>query len=140
MLTLVRTAPASVLLSWTSWRAYRSGAQPNADPFLLLVTTLTLRAVLSLEATAIEVATVGFLEPFFDVARLGTVSLLPVAWIVYALSYAGRGAVGTRGRLVSLSGIVLPVVISAIALASDASEAVVGRVPRCLPPGRFTVP
>jgi hypothetical protein len=100
-----------------------------------LVTTLTLRAVLSLGATAIAVATVGFLEPFFDVARLGT-----VAWIVYALSYAGRGAVGTRGRLVSLSGIVLPVVISAIALASDASEAVVGRVPRCLPPGRFTVP
>jgi PAS domain S-box-containing protein len=124
----VLNALASVLLSWTTWKAYRSREQPSADPFLVLSATLTLWAVFSLGATVVGAASVSVLESLFDLVRLGALLFLPVAWIVYALSYAGRGTVGTRKRIALLSGIVLPVVVGAIALASDASEAVVGRV------------
>jgi PAS domain S-box-containing protein len=124
----VLNALASVLLSWTTWKAYRSREQPSADPFLVLSATLTLWAVFSLGATVVGAASVSVLESLFDLVRLGALLFLPVAWIVYALSYAGRGTVGTRKRIALLSGIVLPVVVGAVALASDASEAVVGRV------------
>jgi len=106
--------------------AYRSKEQPSAGPFLVLSTTLTIWAVSSLGATVVSVATVNLLEPIFDLARFGALLFLPVAWIVYALSYAGRGIMAPRKRIVLTSGIVLPVVIGAIALASDASKTVVG--------------
>jgi signal transduction histidine kinase len=92
---------------------------------MLLSATLTLWAVFSLGAAVPGVATVSLLEAVFDLARLGSILFLPVAWTVYALSYAGRGTGMTRKRLVLLSGIVLPVVISAIALASDSPEAAI---------------
>ncbi len=126
--TLVLDALASGLLFWTTWRVYRSREQPNAGPFLLLVTTLALWSVSSFGATVVNVAAVGFLEPFFDLARFGTMSFLPIAWIVYALSYTGHGTIATRKRILLLSGIVLPLVIGAIALTSDASKTVVGQV------------
>ena len=125
---LVFDALASALLLWTAWRAYESREQPNADPFLLLVTTLTLWAVFELGATVINATGARFIEPFLDIARFGTFSFLPIAWIVYALSYAGHGRMATRKRVVLLSGIVLPLVVGAIALTSDASESVVGSV------------
>ncbi|MFD1633507.1 ATP-binding protein [Haloplanus ruber] len=126
--TLVLDALASALLLWTTWRAYDSREQPNADPFLLLVTTLTLWAVFALGATIIGATGVKVLEPFFDIARFGTFSFLPIAWIVYALSYAGHGRMTTRKRIGLLSGIVLPLVIGGITLTSDASKSVVGPV------------
>jgi signal transduction histidine kinase len=126
--TLVLEALAVTLLSRTTWRACRSREQPSAGPFLVLSTTLTVWAVASLGVTVVSVTTVRFLEPLFNVARFGTLLFLPVAWIVYALSYAGRGIMATRKRIVLLSGIVLPVVIGAAALASGASETVVGPV------------
>ena len=120
--TLVLKTLAAVLLGWTAWRASRSRQQPSADPFVLLVATLTLWAVCSFGAAVPGVATVSLLEAFFDLARLGAILFLPVAWTVYALSYAGRGTGVTRKRIALLSGVVLPVVVSAIALASDSSE------------------
>lgn len=126
--TLVVEALASVCLSWTAWKAYRSRGQPSADPFLLLSATLAAWAVSSIGATVVNVATVGILELFFDVVQFGALLFLPVAWIVYALSYTGRGIMATRKRIVLLSGIVLPVVVGAVALASNASETVVGSV------------
>ena len=126
--TLVLKALASALVCWTTWRAYRSRDQPSAEPFLVLSTTLTVWAVSSLGATVVSVATVRFLESLFDVVQFGALLFLPVAWIAYALSYAGRGIMATRKRIVLLSGTVLPVVIGAIALASDASKTVVGPI------------
>jgi PAS domain S-box-containing protein len=120
--TLVLKTLAAVLLGWTAWRASRSRQQPSADPFVLLVATLTLWAVCSFGAAVPGVATVSLLEAFFDLVRLGAILFLPVAWTVYALSYAGRGAGVTRKRIALLSGVVLPVVVSAVALASDSSE------------------
>jgi PAS domain S-box-containing protein len=90
--------------------------------------TLTIWAVASLGATVVSVVTVRFLEPVFKILQFGALLFLPVAWIVYALSYAGRGIMATRRRIVLLFGIVLPVVIGAIALASDASKTLVGSV------------
>jgi len=126
--SLVLNTLAAVVLSWTTWEAYQSREQPSADPFLVLSSTLAVWAVASLGATVASVATVRFLEPVVDLARFGALSFLPVAWIVYALSYAGRGIMATRKRIALLSGIVLPVVIGAIALASGASKTVVGPV------------
>ncbi|WP_318570696.1 ATP-binding protein [Salinigranum marinum] len=126
--TLVLKTLASALLCWTTWRAYRSRDQPSAEPFLVLSITLTVWAVSSLGTTVVSVATVRFLESLFDVVQFGALLFLPVAWIAYALSYAGRGIMATRKRIVLLSGIVLPVVIGAIALASDASKTVVGPI------------
>jgi signal transduction histidine kinase len=115
-------------LCWTTWRAYRFRDQPSAEPFLILSITLTVWAVSSLGVTIVSVATVRFLESLFDVVQFGALLFLPVAWIAYALSYAGRGIMATRKRIVLLSGIVLPVVIGVIALASDASKTVVGPI------------
>jgi signal transduction histidine kinase len=126
--TLVLDTLAAVLLSWTTLRAYRSKEQPNADPFLVLSATLTVWVVSSLGATVVGVATVRFLEPLFDVVQFGALLLLPVAWIVYALGYAGRGIMATRKQVVLLSGVAVPVVIGAVALASDAPETIVGPV------------
>ncbi|QGX93720.1 PAS domain-containing protein [Haloplanus rallus] len=126
--TLVLKALASALLCWTTWRASRSRDQPSAEPFLVLSITLTVWAASSLGATVVGVATVRFLESLFDVVQFGALLFLPVAWIAYALSYAGRGIMATRKRIVLLSGIVLPVVIGAVALASDASKTVVGPI------------
>jgi len=126
--TLVIEALASVCLSWTAWKAYQSREQPSAGPFLLLSATLAAWAVSSIGATVVNVATVDFLKLFFDVVQFGALLFLPVAWIVYALSYTGRGIMATRKQIVLLSGIVLPVVIGAVALASNASETVVGSV------------
>jgi signal transduction histidine kinase len=115
-------------LYWTTWRAYQSRDQPSAEPFLVLSITLTVWAVSSLGVTVVSVATVRVLESLFDLVQFGALLFLPVAWIAYALSYAGRGIMATRKRIVLLSGIVLPVVVGAIALASDASKTVVGPV------------
>ena len=114
--TLVLRTLASALLYWTTWRAYRSRNQPSAEPFLVLSITLTVWAVSSLGATIVSVATVRFLESLVDVVQFGALLFLPVAWIAYALSYAGRGIMATRKRIVLLFGIVLPVMIGAIAL------------------------
>ena len=119
---------ASGLLCWTTWRTYRSRDRPSAEPFLVFSMTLTIWAVASLGATVVSVVTVRFLEPVFKILQFGALLFLPVAWIVYALSYAGRGIMATRRRIVLLFGIVLPVVIGAIALASDASKTLVGSV------------
>ncbi|RCU44200.1 PAS domain-containing protein [Haloplanus salinus] len=126
--TLVLRTLASALLCWTTWRAYRSRDQPSAEPFLVLSITLTVWAVSSLGATVVSVATVRFLESLVDVVQFGALLFLPVAWIAYALSYAGRGIMATRKRIVLLFGIVLPVMIGAVALASDASKTVVGPI------------
>ena len=126
--TLVLRTLASTLLCWTTWRGYRYRDQPSAEPFLVLSITLTVWAVSSLGATVVSVATVRFLESLVDVVQFGALLFLPVAWIAYALSYAGRGIMATRKRIVLLFGIVLPVMIGAVALASDASKTVVGPI------------
>jgi PAS domain S-box-containing protein len=95
---------------------------------VLLSITLTVWAVSSLGATVVSVATVRVLESLFDLVQFGSLLFLPVAWIVYALSYAGRGIMATRKRIVLFSGIVLPMAIAVVALASDASKTVVGSV------------
>ena len=128
LITLVLKALAVALLCRTTWMAYRSGGQPSAEPFVLLSATLTLWAGFSLGAAVPGVTAVSPLEAFFDLARLGSVLVLPVAWIVYALSYTGRGIMATRKRIVLVSGIVIPAVIGVIAVASDASKPVVGSV------------
>lgn len=76
--TLVVEALASVCLSWTAWKAYRSRGQPSADPFLLLSATLAAWAISSIGATVVNVATVGVLELFFDVVQFGALLFLPV--------------------------------------------------------------
>ncbi|WP_299335049.1 ATP-binding protein [Haloplanus sp.] len=119
---------ASALLCWTTWRTYRSRGRPSAEPFLVFSMTLTVWAVASLGATVVSVVSVRFLRPVFNVLQFGALLFLPVAWIAYALSYAGRGIMAARRRIVLLFGIVLPVVIGAIALASDAPKTLVGPV------------
>lgn len=126
--TLLLNILASVLLVWATWRTYQSREQPNAEAFLLLVTTLALWAVFSLAATVMEVAAISFFEIFFELVSVGAMLFLPVAWIIYALSYTGRKTVVTRNRILLLSGILLPIVITATALAIDPSEAVIERV------------
>ncbi len=114
--------PASVLLAWVTVRTYRSRERPSAEPFLLLSATLTLWAGLSLGATVPGVAGVSLVESVLDLTRLGAVLVLPVAWTIYALSYAGHGAGLTRRRLALLSGMAVPVVVSGVAIAGGDPE------------------
>jgi PAS domain S-box-containing protein len=126
--TLVLDTVAVVLLSRTAWQASRSRAQPSADPFLVLSTTLTVWAGASLGATVVDAVAVRSLESALGVVQFGALAVLPVAWIVYALSYAGRGTMTARKQAVLLSGIALPMIVGGVALASGASETVVGPV------------
>ena len=123
--TIVLKTLASILLCWTTWMAYQSRDQPSAEPFLVLSSTMTVWAVFSLGATVVSVR---FFESLLNLVQFGALLFLPVAWIVYALSYAGRGIMATRKRIVLLFGIVSPVVIGVVALVSDASKAVVGPI------------
>ncbi|GAB6860162.1 ATP-binding protein [Haloplanus litoreus] len=125
--SLALNALASVLLGWTTWTAYKSREQPSAIPFVVLLSTLTLWAVFSLGSEFPGVSTVSLLSTIFDLAQLGTALAIPGVWSVYALSYTGRGTGLTWQRIVLLTGIVFPVVISGIVIAVGPSETAVER-------------
>jgi len=125
--TLALDALAAALLGWTTWTASQSREQPSATPFIALLATLTLWALLSLGSELPGVSTLSLLSSAFDLAQFGTALAVPGVWTLYALSYTGRGSGLTWKRILLLAGIVFPVVISAIVIAVGSSETAIQR-------------
>jgi signal transduction histidine kinase len=120
-------AVAVVLLGWTTWAAAQSREQPSAEPFIALLATLTLWVACSLGSELPLVSTVSLLSTVLNLTQFGAALVLPGIWIIYALSYTGRGTGLTWRRIALLGGIAVPVVISGVVLAVGESETAVLR-------------
>ncbi|NLV13965.1 ATP-binding protein [Haloarcula argentinensis] len=126
--TLTLNAVAAILLGWTAWTAFQSREQPSAEPFIALLATLTLWAVFAFGSELPIVSSGGLLSTVFSLGQVGTALLIPGIWLVYALSYTGRGTGLTWKRIALLAGIALPVLLSGIVIAIGQSETAVERM------------
>lgn len=88
---LTLNAVAAILLGWTAWTAFQSREQPSAEPFIALLATLTLWAVFAFGSELPIVSSGGLLSTVFSLGQVGTALIIPGIWLVYALSYTGRG-------------------------------------------------
>ncbi|MFC6865084.1 ATP-binding protein [Halomicroarcula sp. GCM10025817] len=125
---LALTAAAASLLGWTTVTAFRSREQPSAEPFIALLATLTLWAIFAFGAELPGISSEGLLATAFSLGQFGSALIIPGIWIIYALSYTGRGTGLTWKRIGLLAGIALPVVLSGIVLALGPSERAVERM------------
>ncbi len=114
---LVLNSVAVALLSWTTWTAFQSREQPSAEPFVALLATLTLWAMLAFGSNLPELLLPSPFSTVLDLGQFGTALLVPGIWTVYALSYTGRGTGLTWRRIVLLAGIVFPVLVVGLVIA-----------------------
>ncbi|WEL27314.1 ATP-binding protein [Haloferax volcanii] len=126
--SLALNAVAASLLGWTTLTAFRSREQPSAEPFIALLATLTLWSIFAFGAELRGVSSGDLLATVFSLGQLGSALIIPGIWIIYALSYTGRGTGLTWKRIGLLAGIALPVVVSGIVLAVGPSERAVERM------------
>jgi len=125
---LACNAVAAILLGWTAWTAFQSREQPSAEPFIVLLATLMLWAVFAFGSELPAVSSDGPLSTIFSLGQFGIALVIPGIWIVYALSYTGRGTGLTWRRIALLAGIALPVALSGIVIAVGQSETAVERM------------
>ncbi|WP_435066719.1 ATP-binding protein [Haloplanus sp. C73] len=123
--TLVLDAVAVGVLAWLTWTAVQSWEQPSADPFIALLATLTLWAMLALGADLPVVASGTVVSAVLELGQFGAALAIPGIWTVYALSYTGRGTGLTWRRIALLAGIAFPVVVIGVVIALGPPEAVV---------------
>ncbi len=114
---LVLNSVAVALLGWTTWTAFQSREQPSAEPFVALLATLTLWAMLAFGSNLPELLLPSPFSTVLDLGQFGTALLVPGIWTVYALSYTGRGTGLTWRRIVLLAGIVFPVLVVGLVIA-----------------------
>jgi len=114
---LTLNAVAVTLLGWAAWTAFQSREQPSAEPFSVLLATLTLWAILAFGSNLPELLLPSLASTLLDLGQFGTALLVPGIWTVYALSYTGRGTGLTWRRIVLLAGIVFPVLVVGLVIA-----------------------
>src|SRR6056297_3285022 len=102
--SLVLNAAAASLLGWTTSTAFRSREQPSAEPFIALLATLTLWAIFAFGSELPGVSSGNLLATVFSLGQFGTALIIPGIWIIYVLSYTGRGTGLTWKRLGLLAG------------------------------------
>ncbi|MFB6107626.1 MAG: ATP-binding protein [Haloplanus sp.] len=124
---LALDAVTAVFLGWTAWTAFKSREQPSAEPFIALLSTLTLWAVFSFGAE-LPGPSGGLLSTIFSLGQWGAAIFVPGIWLVYALSYTGRGTGLTWKRIALLAGIGVPVLLSGIVIAIGPLKPVVDRL------------
>ncbi|SFS92371.1 sensor histidine kinase [Halostagnicola kamekurae] len=112
-------AIASALLGWTTWLALQSRDRPSAHPFIAILALLTTMAVLSVLAELPGTAAIPLLSSLVEFGQFGIGIVIPGVWVMYALSYTGRGTGLTRWRVAMFLGIALPLVLSAAILFVD---------------------
>ncbi|MFA9516614.1 ATP-binding protein [Halopenitus sp. H-Gu1] len=125
---LALTAVAAALLGWTTWTAFQSRERPSAEPFISLLAVLTLWAVFAFGSELPGVSSIGLLSASFSLGQFGAALIIPGIWIVYALSYTGRGTGLTWKRIILFAGIVIPVLLSGLVIAVGPSESAVERM------------
>lgn len=116
---------AVALFAWTTWTVFQSREKPSAPAFLAVLVTLASWSVFML-VPELPVATPwDGLEFLWELGQVAPAVALPGIWTVYTLGYTGRGTGLTRGRVIMLSGIVLPIALGALVLAVGPSESIV---------------
>jgi len=125
---LAFTAIAASLLGWTTWMALKSREQPSAKPFILLLATLTMWSVFAFGSHFPAISSGSVFSTVVSLGQMGTAIAIPGIWLIYALGYTGRGHGLTWKRIVLLSGIVLPVLLSGIAIVVGQSEKAIERM------------
>ncbi|WP_254522267.1 ATP-binding protein [Natrinema caseinilyticum] len=118
-------AGAVALLAWTTWLGVRSRDRPSALPFIAILALLTIMGFLSLLAELPGASAVPVLSTVVDFGQFGVGIVLPGVWVVYALSYTGRGTGLTRFRVAMFLGIGMPIVLSAIVIAARPPTSVI---------------
>ena len=113
---------AVVLLAWTAWLVYSSREQPSAIPFVGIVISHTVWALLSFTSELPGFPSGGVLSATLSFGQLSAAVIIPGLWLVYALGYTGRGTGLTWKRVAVLLGIVIPILLSAVAIGVGQSE------------------
>lgn len=119
---------AVALLGWTTWLAVQSRDRPSAAPFIAILALLTVLGGLSVLAELPGTSAVPLLPAVVDFGQFGVGIVLPGVWVVYALSYTGRGTGLTRWRIAMFLGMTVPIALSALVLAVRPSRAVIERL------------
>ncbi|WP_425606708.1 ATP-binding protein [Natrinema marinum] len=114
---IVLDVGAVALLAWTTWFAIRLRDRPSAPPFITILALLTTMGILSVLAELPGISAIPFLSPVIDFGQLGVGIIIPGVWVVYALSYTGRGTGLTRWRVAMFLGIAIPIILSAVVIA-----------------------
>ncbi|XRJ18684.1 ATP-binding protein [Haloferax sp. Atlit-48N] len=122
---LALNAAAVVLLGRTTWTAFQSREQPSAEPFISLLAALTLWAVFAFGSDLPGASSVAVLSTLLSFGQIGAALVIPGIWVVYALSYTGRGTGLTWKRVALLAGIALPVLLSGLTIVVGPSETAV---------------
>ncbi len=112
------------LLGWVTWRAVQSRDRPSAPPFIAILALLTVLGVFSVLAELPGTSAVPFLPSIVDFGQFGVGLIVPAVWVVYALSYTGRGTGLTRPRVAMFLGIAVPIVLSAAVIAAPLPRSV----------------
>lgn len=118
LLAIALDAIAVALLGWTTWTAVQFREKPSARPFVALLATLTIWALCSLGSELPGASSVTLLSSAWAFGELAMALVLPGVWLVYALSYTGRGTGLTRRRIVMLALIVFPVLVVILVIAA----------------------
>jgi signal transduction histidine kinase len=118
-------AIAVALLGWTTWHAVQFRDRPSAPPLLTILALLTILGVLSVLAELPGTSGIPLLSSFVDIGQFGVGIVLVGVWVVYTLSYTGRGTGLTRWRIAMFLGIAIPIVLSAVVIAARPPTTVV---------------
>ncbi|ELY63136.1 sensor histidine kinase [Natrinema versiforme] len=121
-------AVAVAILGWTTRLAVRSRDRPSAPPVIAILGLLTIMGVLSVLSELPGTSAVPLLSAIIDLGQFGVGIVLPGVWVVYALSYTGRGTGLTRWRVAMFAGIAIPIVLSAVVIAVRPPTAVIERL------------
>lgn len=108
---------AVALLGWTTWLAVQSRDRPSAAPFIAILAILTILGSLSVLAELPGTSAVPLLPAVIDLGQFGVAIIVPGVWVVYALSYTGRGTGLTRWRLAMFLVMAVPIALSALVVA-----------------------
>jgi len=108
---------ASALLGYGTWRTAQNRDRPSAGPLLAVLGLLTAWALFALGGKLPVLSQFDIVSTAFSLSQLGAGLLFPGVWVVYALSYTGRGSGLNAWRVALFVPLVVPAVLSGVALA-----------------------
>jgi len=108
---------ASALLGYGTWRTAQNRDRPSAGPLLAVLGLLTAWSLFALGGKLPVLSQFDIVSTAFSLSQLGAGLLFPGVWVVYALSYTGRGSGLNAWRVALFVPLVVPAVLSGVALA-----------------------
>ncbi|SEV93295.1 ATP-binding protein [Halobacterium jilantaiense] len=110
-------ATASALFGYGTWRTAQNRERPSAGPLLAVLGLLTVWALFALGSVLPVLSELDVVSTVFSLGHLGAGIVFPGVWVVYALSYTGRGSGLNVWRVALFVPLVVPAVLSGVVLA-----------------------